>query len=67
MVMMTGAIIRAEPMGRILLEASEASEALVASEALEGIRVGGPQGRMHRHSILMRRWIISATATIRRL
>lgn len=64
MVMMTGAIIRAEPMGRILLEASEA---LVASEALEGIRVGGPQGRMHRHSILMRRWIISATATIRRL
>lgn len=64
MVMMTGAIIRAEPMGRILLEASEASEALVASE---GIRVGGPQGRMHRHSILMRRWIISATATIRRL
>ena len=53
--MMTGAIIRAEPMGRILLEASVASEAL---EALEGIRVGAPQGRMHRHSILMRRWII---------
>ena len=63
MVMMTEAIIRAEPMGRILLEASEVS---VDSEASEGIRVDAPQGRMHRHSTLMRRWIISATATIRR-